>query len=115
MLKNMRYAVLNLLPLLLVCNLAIAAEEPTRRQWDVEGITREALVYAPPAAKTTASPVVFAFHGHGGTVDKAAAGFAYQTHWPEAIVVYMQGVNTPGAVTTIAASLPMPSPQDIPP
>ena len=32
------------------------------------GSAREALVYAPAAAKTTPSPVVFAFHGHGGTM-----------------------------------------------
>ena len=29
----------------------------------------------------------------------AAATFAYQKHWPEAIAVYMQGLNTPGQLT----------------
>ena len=73
-----------------------AAETPARLEWKVDGVTREALVYAPAAAKTTPSPVVFAFHGHGGTMKHAATKFAYQKHWPEAIVVYMQGLNTPG-------------------
>jgi hypothetical protein len=41
------------------------------------GGRREALVYTPPAAKTTSSPVVFAFHGHGGTMQHAVAKFAY--------------------------------------
>jgi polyhydroxybutyrate depolymerase len=62
-------------------------------------VAREALVCAPPSAKATPSPVVFAFHGHGGTMKHAAMTFAYQKHWPEAIVVYMQGLNTPGALT----------------
>ena len=39
------------------------------------------VVYAPAAAKTTSSPVVFAFHGHGGTMNHAAAKFAYHKHW----------------------------------
>lgn len=75
------------------------AEEPARREWQVDGVTREALVYVPAEAKTTAAPVVFAFHGHGGTMRHAAATFAFHKHWPEAIVVYMQGLNTPGRLT----------------
>ena len=52
------------------------AEEPARREWQVDGVTREALVYVPAQAKTTAAPVVFAFHGHGGTMRHAAATIA---------------------------------------
>jgi len=77
----------------------LAAENLRRMEWKIEGVAREALVYVPAAAKNTASPVVFAFHGHGGTMKHAAATFAYQKHWPEAIAVYMQGLNTPGALT----------------
>jgi polyhydroxybutyrate depolymerase len=106
MLRITRRAVFSLLPLLLICNLAAAAEELTRQQWEVEGVTREALVYAPPAAKTTSSPVVFAFHGHGGNMKQAAMGFAYHKHWPEAIVVYMQGLNTPGTLTDTEGKKP---------
>jgi len=32
-------------------------------------------------------------------MQRAARMFAYETHWPEAIVVYMQGLNTPGRLT----------------
>ena len=60
--------------------------------------TREALVYAPATTKTDPSPVVFAFHGHGGTMKFAATKFAYHKHWPEAIAVYMQGLKTPGTL-----------------
>lgn len=76
-----------------------AADAPKRQEWKVEGTMREALVFAPAAAKTTPNPVVFAFHGHGGTMRHAATKFAFHQHWPEAIVVYMQGLNTPGALT----------------
>ncbi|MEQ1851388.1 MAG: prolyl oligopeptidase family serine peptidase [Chthoniobacteraceae bacterium] len=78
---------------------ARAADAPARREWTVDGVSREALVYAPPKAKTEAVPVVFAFHGHGGTMQNAARSFAYHTQWPEALVVYMQGLNTPGRLT----------------
>src|SRR5271157_1423621 len=85
--------------LILAGTSASAAADPARMEWKVDGVTREALVYAPATAKTDPSPVVFAFHGHGGTMNNAANEFAYHKHWPEAIVVYMQGLNTPGALT----------------
>lgn len=76
-----------------------AADTPTRREWKVDGVIREALVYVSPKAKTEATPIVFAFHGHGGSMNNAARMFGYHTLWPEAIVVYMQGLNTPGRLT----------------
>ena len=46
-----------------------AATTPTTRQWTIDSVEREAIVYAPPAATTTQpSPLVFAWHGHGGTM-----------------------------------------------
>lgn len=60
---------------------------------------RHAFVHSPPSAKTTPAPVVFVFHGHGGTAPNAARSFAIHQHWPEAIVVYPQGLNTPGRLT----------------
>ena len=36
----------------------------------------------------------------------AANKFAYHKHWPEAIVVYMQGLNTPGTLTDPQGKLP---------
>jgi polyhydroxybutyrate depolymerase len=70
-----------------------------RMEWTIGGVTREALIYAPPAARSAPCPVVFAFHGHGGTMGNAAAKFACHRYWPEAIAVYMQGLHTPGALT----------------
>jgi len=65
----------------------------------VAGVARTALVYVPPTAGSNAVPVVFVFHGHGGNARQAARSFALERHWPEAIVVYMQGLNTPGQLT----------------
>jgi polyhydroxybutyrate depolymerase len=62
----------------------------------VDGIARMALVYAPPSAKTTPTPVVFGFHGHGGTAAAGAREFDMHREWPEAIAVYPQALNTPG-------------------
>ncbi len=76
---------------------ARAAGEPARREWTVDGVTREALVSAP--AGSAAAPLVFVFHGHGGTMQNAARSFHVHELWPEAIVVYPQGLNTPGKLT----------------
>ncbi len=65
----------------------------------VGGVEREFLFHAPLSAKGKPAPVVFAFHGHGGTMKNAARSFAIHQHWPEAIVVYMQGLPTPGRLT----------------
>ena len=89
-----------LLALSLVVSLvASAADAPARREWTVDGVAREGLVYVPAQAKTAATPVVFAFHGHGGSMQNAARMFRYHTLWPEALVVYLQGLNTPGRLT----------------
>ena len=72
------------------------AAETVRRDWTIDGIHREALVAVPPAAQTTPSPLVFVFHGHGGRMNHAARTFRIHELWPEAVVVYMQGLNTPG-------------------
>jgi polyhydroxybutyrate depolymerase len=67
-----------------------------RMEFVVNGTTREALAYLPPGANTNLTPVVFIFHGHGGSSTNAVRSFAMHKHWPEAISVYMQGLNTPG-------------------
>ena len=78
---------------------AFAADELTRHEFTVDGVTREALIAVPAKAKTQPSPLVFAFHGHGGNMQNAARMYHIHTLWPEAIVVYPQGLNTPGQLT----------------
>jgi polyhydroxybutyrate depolymerase len=79
--------------------LLVAAQEPMPRSWDVDGVKREALVYAPATKSEGKVALVFDFHGHGGTAKNAARTHHIHETWPEAIVVYMQGLNTPGKLT----------------
>jgi polyhydroxybutyrate depolymerase len=65
----------------------------------VDGVSRSGFVYAPAKARAEPTPVVFVFHGHGGTAFNAGRSFAMHKHWPEAISVYLQGLNTPGKLT----------------
>ena len=66
---------------------------------EVDGMKRQTIIYAPKSSKEQPTPVVFCFHGHGGNSRHAAKSFAMHTHWPEAISVYPQGLNTPGRLT----------------
>jgi polyhydroxybutyrate depolymerase len=72
----------------------------------VDGVARTALVYVPPTARTTSTPLVFVFHGHGGNARQAARSFAMDRQWPEAISVYMQGLDTPGQLTDSQGNRP---------
>ena len=74
-------------------------EKGTSRIWDVDDVKREALVYGPTKKTEGKVPLVFDFHGHGGTAKNAARAHHLHETWPEAVVVYMQGLNTPGKLT----------------
>lgn len=90
-----RFLLLLILPLVAYS----PAQELKRIELDVEGTAREALVYAPADARQTNAPLVFVWHGHGGNMNSSARGFSIHTHWPQAICVYPQGLNTPGRLT----------------
>lgn len=68
-------------------------------EFTVDGVARTALVHAPPVAAGASVPLVFVFHGHGGTSRNAVGTFPLARLWPEAISVYPQGLNTPGKLT----------------
>jgi polyhydroxybutyrate depolymerase len=74
--------------------LTVAAEAAGVRalEWKIDGTTRRALVHFP--ATTNGAPIIFAFHGHGGTMNFAARRFRLHELWPEAVVVYPQGLPT---------------------
>lgn len=76
-----------------------SAGDPQRMEWKVDDVAREALVCAPSKEGSGAPPLVFGFHGHGGSMQNAARTFAIHDLWPEAVVVYMQGLPTPGRLT----------------
>jgi polyhydroxybutyrate depolymerase len=75
------------------------AQDPMPRAWDVDGVQRVALVYAPSKMTAGKVPLVFDFHGRGGTARHAARVHHFHETWSEAVVVYMQGLNTPGRLT----------------
>jgi len=78
-----------------------------RQAWTVEGVERTALVAAPPTAATDkGGPLVFVFHGHGGSSAQAARTFRIHEAWPEAVVIYPQGLPTVGAITDPEGRLP---------
>jgi polyhydroxybutyrate depolymerase len=78
----------------IVSSQALAGSEPVRREWMVNGVAREALVVAASRESAEGAPVVFVFHGHGGTAKNSARKMSLHTHWPEAVVVYPQGLPT---------------------
>jgi polyhydroxybutyrate depolymerase len=89
-----------LLSLLLFLNpFARAAENSQEMNFTVDGVARTALVYVPATAKTVSTPLVFVFHGHGGSSRNADRSFHIETEWPSAVVVYMQGLPTVGQLT----------------
>jgi polyhydroxybutyrate depolymerase len=61
----------------------------------VDGRERTAQAYFPEAVAPSGSPLVFVFHGHGGSAQNVVKGFAIHEHWPEAICISMQGLPTP--------------------
>lgn len=69
--------------------------EPVNQKFMVEGVERTAIVYPnSTSAPNDGSPLVFVFHGHGGTAKFSERRFRIHTHWPEAVVFYMQGLPT---------------------
>lgn len=60
----------------------------------IENISRKALLFE-PKIKSEKIPVVFVFHGHGGNAKHASRNLNFHDNFPEALVIYMQGI--PGA------------------
>ncbi len=89
-----------LISCLAACWLAAAARaaDLVEQTWTVDGVQRTALVHW-PAKHEGPVPVVFAFHGHGGSSRHASRSFPIHRFWPEAIVVYPQGLPTVGKLT----------------
>ena len=75
-----------------------AAAQGAEMTWTVDGVERVALVCAPASVGAKPLPLVFVFHGHGGTMQTASQGLRIHAQWPEAIVVYPQGLRTVSSV-----------------
>jgi polyhydroxybutyrate depolymerase len=79
----------------------------TRQTWTIGGVERTALVAAPKGQVPEKGwPLVLVFHGHGGSSANAARTFRIHEAWPEAVVMYPQGLPTVGALTDPQGKLP---------
>ncbi|HSS21691.1 MAG TPA: hypothetical protein VLL54_16580 [Pyrinomonadaceae bacterium] len=83
-----------------IAALAIAVSSTAKAQttmtWTVGAQQRQAIVFAPaPTISNVEHPLVFCFHGHGGNMQGMSQLMHLQTLWPEAIVVYPQGLISP--------------------
>jgi polyhydroxybutyrate depolymerase len=61
----------------------------------VDGVTRTGVLFTPQGMPANA-PLVLVFHGHGGTAEHMARTFQVHRSWPEAVVLYLQGLPAPG-------------------
>ena len=70
----------------------------TEKTFTIEGIERKAIFYE-PKIKSEKTPVVFIFHGHGGTAKWASNKLNFYDEFPEALIIYMQGI--PGVTNSL--------------
>jgi len=78
----------------------------SRQTWTVNGLERSGLVAAPHSTTDAAAPLVLVFHGHGGSSANAARTFRIHEAWPDAVVIYPQGLTTAGVLTDPDGKLP---------
>ena len=77
----------------------LAQDLPKTLDWMINGESRKAVIYIPATANTKPTPVIFAFHGHGGTMLNMYRTRGFEKLWPEAIFICPQGLNTKGMLT----------------
>lgn len=65
----------------------------------VDGLERRAIVRVPAIPAGASAPLVFVFHGHGGSGTTAERQYPVPDLWPEAIVVYPDGLPGHEGVT----------------
>lgn len=63
----------------------------TEKTFLVENVSRKALFFE-PKIKSEKTPVVFIFHGHGGNARHASKTLNFHANFPEALIIYMQGI-----------------------
>lgn len=72
-------------------------DAPQRLTLDVAGYHRRAYVFPGSASTSKPRPLVFVFHGFGGSGINAMNAYRIHTAWPEAIVVYPTGLEVRNA------------------
>jgi polyhydroxybutyrate depolymerase len=66
--------------------------------WVIDGSKRTGLIATPSKPAAAGAPLVLVFHGHGGTAANMSRALPIHARWPEAMVIYLQGLPTPGTV-----------------
>ena len=87
-----RLATVTLAAAMMLLARTASAQRAEVKAWRFDGDTRRAIVYSP--SKKSASgkaPLVFSFHGHGDDMQNFQHTDLHLA-WPEAIVVYFQGL-----------------------
>ena len=93
---GIRLTRIGLVGLLLILGARGASAEVMR--WQVDGETREAIVYAPAASRGGGKvPLVLSFHGRGDNMQNFQGTYVH-TAWRDAIVVYFQGLESRGGL-----------------
>ena len=100
----MRRAWLVTLSAVLVLGAQLPAQRPADsladQTWTLNGVARTGIVAGPSSTvPANGSPLVLVFHGHGGTAAHSARTYAIHSHWPEAVVIYAQGLPTRGLMS----------------
>jgi len=74
--------------------IAVALVNPgyTEVNWTVDGVDRKAYVFK-SSVTNKPTPIVFCWHGFTGGGRQAAIGYRVHESWPEATVVYPQGLE----------------------
>ncbi|MBL8049275.1 MAG: hypothetical protein JNJ45_11410 [Chthonomonas sp.] len=80
--------------MIIAAALALSLAQPVVLDFKVNGLDRQALVFA--GTNTANAPLVLCFHGHGGNMRIISRSYHVHEDWPEATVVYLQGLPTPG-------------------
>ncbi len=69
---------------------------PANQTFTVEGVERAVIIYPnTKPAPNSGAPLVLGFHGHGGRAQFVARRWKLHDLWPDAVVVYLQGLPTP--------------------
>lgn len=84
----------------------LSAQQPIKMEWSVSGIKRNALVYVPSGKSSIPRPIIFLFHGHGGSMENVFYSRRFDMLWPEAIFVCPQGLNTVSALVDPKGEFP---------
>lgn len=82
-------------------------------EWTIRDTLRRASVFVPADTPSDhGAPLVFVFHGRGGTAEGASRRMYVHEFWSEAIVVYPQGLRTVGGVVASGNGWVVPDTED---